>query len=373
MLLHRMRLGFGVMVLSSLSISAYATTSTNTALPAGLSMNPQAAHALDKSSSTVSTNEKRLEWRRLIELGVIDLPAAPASELKADSLEHLPASQDKAAPLPKMGLGNAGPQTSETNAVNKSSKPMMLESNPSSDLSTKLYTPLAYNSTYYVAPDAYQTYPNRTVGKLFMYQGDTPVWMCSGAAIGPNHILTAGHCVYDPDNKRWVDSIEFYPAFYFGADQDYGVFSVDTQHIWASSAFVDYQDACRDVAFLKANLNAEGHSLYQEVGYLGWLSDTSRYQNWHVMGYASASPWNGRQLVQTDADTANADVRYKCVNDSPNQISINSALTGGSSGGPWLLNDSQVGGVVSLGGDGTVTSPYFDENIHNLLVWLRNQ
>ena len=215
MLLHRMRLGFGVMVLSSLSISAYAATAVNTALPAGLSMNPQAAHAFDKSGSTVSTNEKRLEWRRLIELGVIDLPAAPASELKAESIEHLPASQDKAAPLPKMGLGNAGPQTSETNAVNKSSKPMMLESNPSSDLSTKLYTPLAYNSTYYVAPDAYQTYPNRTVGKLFMYQGDTPVWMCSGAAIGPNHILTAGHCVYDPDNKRWVDSIEFYPAFHF--------------------------------------------------------------------------------------------------------------------------------------------------------------
>ena len=103
MLLHRMRLGFGVMVLSSLSISAYATTSTNTALPAGLSMNPQAAHALDKSSSTTS-NERRREWQRLIALGAINLPEAPAGELQVDNIERLPASQDKAAPLPKMAI-----------------------------------------------------------------------------------------------------------------------------------------------------------------------------------------------------------------------------------------------------------------------------
>ena len=35
---------------------------------------------------------------------------------------------------------------------------------------------------------------------------------CTGTLIGPYHVLTSAHCVYNFDKKKWTESLEFYPG-----------------------------------------------------------------------------------------------------------------------------------------------------------------
>ena len=48
------------------------------------------------------------------------------------------------------------------------------------------------------------TYPWRTMGRIDIG--------CSGTLIGPRHVLTAGHCVYNIGSNQWYSALSFSPA-----------------------------------------------------------------------------------------------------------------------------------------------------------------
>lgn len=54
-------------------------------------------------------------------------------------------------------------------------------------------------------------WPYRAHGSLILYFGNTQ-YGGSGVLVGPRHVLTCGHNVYNPANKTWVKRISFYPA-----------------------------------------------------------------------------------------------------------------------------------------------------------------
>lgn len=63
-------------------------------------------------------------------------------------------------------------------------------------------------------------YPWRTICKLWMYFPSSGWAMGSGFIIDNYHVLTAGHCVYDPTLDEWATFIEVIPAL----DGGYGPF-----------------------------------------------------------------------------------------------------------------------------------------------------
>ncbi len=57
------------------------------------------------------------------------------------------------------------------------------------------------------------TWPHCINTKLQMTLNTNPwPWGGSGAMVGPHHVFTCGHCVYDTEKKVWFDKILAYPA-----------------------------------------------------------------------------------------------------------------------------------------------------------------
>ena len=70
------------------------------------------------------------------------------------------------------------------------------------------------------------SYPWRSIVALYVTWG-SDTYICSGALIDKNHVLTAGHCVYYLDKGGWADSIKVVPAMDNG-NEPYS-------HAWATN------------------------------------------------------------------------------------------------------------------------------------------
>lgn len=59
-------------------------------------------------------------------------------------------------------------------------------------------------------------WPYRIHGQLTMVYGEQNEYGGSGVLIGPHHVLTAGHCVYDFSKREWANSV----SVYFGLNEN---------------------------------------------------------------------------------------------------------------------------------------------------------
>jgi V8-like Glu-specific endopeptidase len=184
----------------------------------------------------------------------------------------------------------------------------------------------------------------RTTGKVFFTVGADD-YVCSGSAVdSPDRstVLTAGHCVVDPESgtsaKNWI----FVPGYASGK-APYGIFPAT--HLTTTTAWRSGEDFDVDVAFANVGPNAAGQRLDDVVGGQSIAFDVARGQTTWVFGYPAVAPWTGEQLVHCSGvvvpDTTpvpSTDQGLACT------------MTPGSSGGPWFS------GFDSRTGRGTLTS-----------------
>lgn len=275
----------------------------------------------------------------------------------------------KAKPIPLPTAGQALPQTmmddsvdgqllqdstQEQPGISGSGQPPLSEK-PVEPLEKRLYVPdekrsdtgnsaalfdvglkRAYFSSQTLTPlSADREYPYSTAGRLFFRIPNEGSFVCSGAVISPRLILTAGHCVHSGsgNEKGWFTNFEFVPAYRDG---------VAPFSIWkGSSAFVTtpWYDGkgqvpnVADYALIETEdqtIDGVSRKIGEVVGYLGFQTNRLIPNHAHLLGYPVAFD-GGERMHQVTAQSYKRNGQY-------NTVLYGSDMTGGSSGGPWIMN-----------------------------------
>lgn len=184
--------------------------------------------------------------------------------------------------------------------------------------------------------------PWRSAG-LLLFNEPGGTYQCSASLIRPGLVVTAAHCVYPfgaNSPTAWYTNHHFYPAVYDNT-APYG--SYTASNITIATAYYNGTDTCTtrgvvcndDIAIITLNAN-EGSSIgwygygwngYSYVSSFGGASLASITQ----LGYPVAFD-GGRQQERTDGVGS-----YYAPGSLKNTL-LGSAQTGGSSGGPWMVN-----------------------------------
>ncbi|MBO0778896.1 MAG: hypothetical protein J2P37_08735 [Ktedonobacteraceae bacterium] len=221
-------------------------------------------------------------------------------------------------------------------------------------------------------PTASYSYPLSTVGKVFFVSGGRN-FVCSGTSINsPNKSLvdTAGHCLYDHEhNGGWSRNWIFCPM-YSNGNTPVGCWTAN--YFYTSSSWVKNGDFESDYGLVVVHPRSSGR-LVNRVGGVGWAYNYSPKQSFHAYGYPAAKPFNG----QTMKSCSGTSTVWK-YNNGTMDMSIPCNMTGGSSGGPWLVKISG-GWYVNGHNDftwskypGRMFSPYYGNAWYKLYTKVAN-
>src|SRR5204863_4661001 len=112
-------------------------------------------------------------------------------------------------------------------------------------------------------------------------------------------VLTAGHCVIDPDTGARARNLVFVPGYRNGK-KPFGSWSASrfaTTSRWRNTAGTANPDEAGDMAMLTlANRRSDGATVQSVVGALGIGFHQARNQRYTEYGYPAASPYDGTKL-----------------------------------------------------------------------------
>jgi V8-like Glu-specific endopeptidase len=203
-------------------------------------------------------------------------------------------------------------------------------------------------------------YPFTAAGKLWFKIGPN-YYLCSASLIYPGIAVTAAHCVANYGQNQFYSSWTYVPAYSNGS-APYGTWTaafatVLTAYLNGTDNCAQYGVICPDdVAVLTLNPQSGRYPGF----YTGWFGS-----GWNGYSYNGSGQVLISQLgYPVDLDGGlimeRNDSQGFIANSLSNNTIIGSLMTGGSSGGPWLVN---LGFPPSLSGTSFGTYP-----LRNLVV-----
>ncbi len=237
---------------------------------------------------------------------------------------------------------------------------------PPSSVQAPHVGPLGAGTEYFWPLDQYAFPPALTEGKVF-FSWNGGNYVCSATVVNSRNrslVWTAGHCVVE--KKQWSKRMMFCPAYIDGACP-HGEWVVRRQYTtddWFSRSNFSY-DVAATVMYRRG-----GERIVDALGGQGIAWNQPRSQSWTAIGYPAAPPFDGQRLYACEDGTKRF---LNPPRPGPDQTGIDCSMTGGSSGGAWLirLDDTgfgSVNGVTSLGIDATdeLFSPYHGNEARRL-------
>jgi len=207
------------------------------------------------------------------------------------------------------------------------------------------------------------SYPWRAAGKLYFNKG-TAAYVCSASMIAPGLLITAAHCVYDFGTNSaagFHTNYAFVPAQNVAGETPYGTWTALKEVV--ATSYLDGTDSCiqkgvvcnNDIAVLIMAADSSGRLPGNVVGWYsyawGGYSFTPSFGGASLasitqLGYPVAFD-SGEMMERNDGVGS-----YWSPGSAVQQMLLGSAMTGGSSGGPWLVNFGAtpvITGKASLG------------------------
>ncbi len=192
------------------------------------------------------------------------------------------------------------------------------------------------------------SYPFRATGKLYFKIGAS-TYVCTASLVKPGVLVTAAHCVfnYGQGSSGWYSNWTWCPANTTSAGGSYGCYAGVQPRIL--TPYFNGTDVCtqsgvvcnNDIATItlapKSGVQAGTTLGWYNYGWNGYSYSTTavlggaRAVQITQLGYPVAFD-SGYQMQRTDA------VGWYYTSGNLKNTQIGSAQTGGSSGGPWLVN-----------------------------------
>jgi V8-like Glu-specific endopeptidase len=221
----------------------------------------------------------------------------------------------------------------------------------------------------------YSSSPYAALGKVFFTDPQSGTdYVCSGTAVNSANrsvVDTAGHCIIEGGSgnnfyRNWM----FCPQRMQGNCPKGEWFARDfyTSQQWANNGTL-----ARDIGYVVVERHG-GQALGDVVPSISLATDLPRNQQYRALGYPAASPFDGEHMYGCDSATTSTDSSQG----SPNTVGISCDMTGGSSGGGWLIkrdNTWYLNGHVDYGYDdmpNVLFSPYYDSFVRGIFNRAQN-
>jgi V8-like Glu-specific endopeptidase len=274
------------------------------------------------------------------------------------------ARRERAEPLPIVTLPDSTPEASGE----EEPKPAPEAESAASPLADAGPRTASIGGTEIKATES-TTFPNSANGKVFGVFFRSFVKRevaCSGSVVAGNVVVTAGHCVIDPETGEPAAFVIFSPGYNeTGEPYEEKWLAAATQYAipksWEQTAKPgSYANEGSDVAFLRMASNLErtiGGSL--KIDFNQPCNQT--YTQW---GYPAEAPYGGETLYSHTTPYAGPDTNPYF---SPTPMKIASDFTKGASGGPWTVGTDTPPTVLSVTAygyadqPGYLFGPYFGE------------
>jgi V8-like Glu-specific endopeptidase len=209
-------------------------------------------------------------------------------------------------------------------------------------------------------------YPFRAAGKLFFNIGSAS-YLCSASLIKPGIVVTAAHCVADYGAKKFYSNWVFVPAYNNGT-APYGKWSAASATVL--TAYYDGTDGCYQYGVIcpddMAVLTLAAKSSTYPGSTTGWLAYGWNGYSFNGSGQALITQLgypvdlDGGLLMERNDSQGYVDTTFS------NNTIIGSLMTGGSSGGPWVVN---LGLAPTLSGGDTFGTDADHEVVVGVTSW----
>jgi V8-like Glu-specific endopeptidase len=204
----------------------------------------------------------------------------------------------------------------------------------------------------------YTRAPYLAIGRMFMAFG-RELKTATAWVVGERAILTAGHCIYDPDTvAKWASNVMFVPRLR-DTDEPAGRWNAISIHTLAG-----WQGA-RDYGFDLAGAVLDA-PVQPATGSIGWVANQPDPGPYQSVGYpaewlSATHAFDGKEM-------------WRCNGRQVSAAQMANNMTKGSSGGPWLVRKSGKIYAVGLnsyrltaGETGKMRSPAFGQGFLNLI------
>ncbi len=281
----------------------------------------------------------------------------PEAELRRLREEWTDERKESAIPLP---LPTRAPQkqapVSPTQKVPSSSSP---SSRPANEGKAARAEGASFDTE--LVPDV-NDYPAGFVGKIFMKFGAVR-YIATGWVVGNGAIFTAGHVLYDP-TQGWATDVLFEARYNNGASLGtWGALTLVVRTDW-----INQGSRLNDVAAFSTT-----SSVAPTTGRLGYMANYSINQGSHIQhGYpgtpVAGYPFDARRMWRTNG---------AYISDRDWLIEAGGNMTGGASGGPWVLMREggwYANGLNSFREDdpNRIWSPYFGNEFLSVIQSLKD-